>query len=821
MANAIVNFFKHVGGTLGLGGVGAIANAARSAYNYEPEEDDKLGATPVAGRLGAAASGALVGGATGLALQGGDYVLRGIGRNMMTPQGLKAYDAVNPNRPKTLFGALRQGFQTVAGGDVTDFDGYTDSVMDTVAATPTMAVQRQRQAKASLKGINEALPAIDKGLDTASEVGAQARATQQQLENKWTTTPATPATLPKVVRQSEAAKMAAEGQALETEINAIDANLANAPTLTADQMKTQRTQAKRLMGRRSQLAKSVGLKNDAHDADIQKLLTDPKEQAEIGTITASLNSNQAHLTDRTEQLKKRRYELAEKENKHASAVTAGAKELSDTDYDARLKELEDLKRRADPKNPENFEGATNTNPFASLSPDKARSEIDRLNEQLEGAPARKANTAPGVKMNTPSTRAKAAPRAPGTPPPLPYQAPPKYGANGPNAQSVRFENGKYVAGPRPPEPTPPTSPPPPMRPAPPEPRPVGKGADQFVEDSNEYRAASVQQEAAKERISELQGGKKKLLEKEAKVKPVAENKEVGALRRQFSQTDKNAIVDPGAMDLGGAAMQDIGRIGAGAAGMAAGAPIYFGRYAAHTYKEDVLKPFEERNTETPTVDQRLKELAPKKTAKGNLPTRQTAAERNERQVLEQYKRDQSIPMPFGLPSIPTGAGSHRVNRSYEFDPNKPGIHTVTPAAKPAKPGQPAAAPAAPAGVPIRPAMNTGFMSDNALMFGLGGAGAAAGFIGAATKASAYGAPADHPINVLSGATKQNISAEAQMQADQSNRVRMTNPSMIGLNDADELYFQNPSLKPTRSRSRPGQYNDDGNLTLALSALRRG
>ena len=226
-----------------------------------------------------------------------------------------------------------------------DFDGYTDSVMDTVAATPTMAVQRQRQAKASLKGINEALPAIDKGLDTASEVGAQARATQQQLENKWTTTPATPATLPKVVRQSEAAKMAAEGQALETEINAIDANLANAPTLTADQMKTQRTQAKRLMGRRSQLAKSVGLKNDAHDADIQKLLTDPKEQAEIGTITASLNSNQAHLTDRTEQLKKRRYELAEKENKHASAVTAGAKELSDTDYDARLKELEDLKRR--------------------------------------------------------------------------------------------------------------------------------------------------------------------------------------------------------------------------------------------------------------------------------------------------------------------------------------------------------------------------------------------------------------------------------------------------------------------------------------------
>jgi hypothetical protein len=234
--------------------------------------------------------------------------------------------------------------------------------------------------------------------------------------------------------------------------------------------------------------------------------------------------------------------------------------------------------------------------------------------------------------------------------------------------------------------------------------------------------------------------------------------------------------------------------------MAAGAPIYFGRYAARTYKDDVLKPYEERDTQSPTVAQRQLQLQDA----GKSRTL-TAAEQNESSVLEQYRNESKLP----------GRAFDRINRSYEFDPAKPGIHTVTPAAKP---GQPAAAPA---GVPIRPAMNTGFMSDNALMFGLGGAGAAAGFIGAATKASAYGAPSDHPINVLSGATKQNISAEAQMQADQSNRVRMTNPSMVGLNDADELYFQNPSLKPTRSRSRPGQYNDDGNLTLALSALRRG
>ena len=64
-------------------------------------------------------------------------------------------------------------------------------------------------------------------------------------------------------------------------------------------------------------------------------------------------------------------------------------------------------------------------------------------------------------------------------------------------------------------------------------------------------------------------------------------------------------------------------------------------------------------------------------------------------------------------------------------------------------------------------------------------------------------------------------SRAQMEADQSNKVRMTNPGMIGLSDIEEPYHTNTSFKPTRGKHTPGKYNDTGDLVFALSALRRG
>ena len=112
--------------------------------------------------------------------------------------------------------------------------------------------------------------------------------------------------------------------------------------------------------------------------------------------------------------------------------------------------------------------------------------------------------------------------------------------------------------------------------------------------------------------------------------------------------------------------------------------------------------------------------------------------------------------------------------------------------------------------------------------GVSGLGGAAVFAGAAGVAAYTGAMSsatngglDHPANVLTGARDKYMSAQAKLQADSSERVRMTNPGAIGLNDIEENYFTNPSMSPTRGRHRPGKYNDTGNLTLALSALRRG
>lgn len=99
-----------------------------------------------------------------------------------------------------------------------------------------------------------------------------------------------------------------------------------------------------------------------------------------------------------------------------------------------------------------------------------------------------------------------------------------------------------------------------------------------------------------------------------------------------------------------------------------------------------------------------------------------------------------------------------------------------------------------------------------------GAGAAL-TLGAA--ASSYGGGMGHPINALTNNYDLQASAEAQMQADASERIRMMKSSMIGINDISENYYVNPSLSPTRGKHRPGKYNDDGSLVFALSNLRRG
>lgn len=99
--------------------------------------------------------------------------------------------------------------------------------------------------------------------------------------------------------------------------------------------------------------------------------------------------------------------------------------------------------------------------------------------------------------------------------------------------------------------------------------------------------------------------------------------------------------------------------------------------------------------------------------------------------------------------------------------------------------------------------------------GIGAIAGIAGMVG-----SAGGGGMGHPLNALMGNQDGAITANAQMQADASERVRMSNPTELKLSDIAENYYTNPSLKPTRGRHKPGRYNDDGGLVLALSNLRR-
>jgi hypothetical protein len=101
------------------------------------------------------------------------------------------------------------------------------------------------------------------------------------------------------------------------------------------------------------------------------------------------------------------------------------------------------------------------------------------------------------------------------------------------------------------------------------------------------------------------------------------------------------------------------------------------------------------------------------------------------------------------------------------------------------------------------------------------AGALPNAFAAGAENSSAGAPMGHPMNALRNRKDPIAQSRAQMEADQSNKVRMTNPGMIGLSDIEEPYHTNTSFKPTRGKHTPGKYNDTGDLVFALSALRRG
>jgi hypothetical protein len=119
-------------------------------------------------------------------------------------------------------------------------------------------------------------------------------------------------------------------------------------------------------------------------------------------------------------------------------------------------------------------------------------------------------------------------------------------------------------------------------------------------------------------------------------------------------------------------------------------------------------------------------------------------------------------------------------------------------------------------IPARPSV-----FGPAAVVGLGFTGMAATGVAGSFSGTASSGPETHPYNVVFDIKNSRLTAQAQMQADASQRIKMSNPNMLGIQDIEEAYFTNPNLRPTRGRHTPGKYNDDGNLVFALSALRKG
>lgn len=259
----------------------------------------------------------------------------------------------------------------------------------------------------------------------------------------------------------------------------------------------------------------------------------------------------------------------------------------------------------------------------------------------------------------------------------------------------------------------------------------------------------------------------------------ARTKIEAAAKKAGETTKPEDFIDSGrAMkNMAGLTMMNAGNTLATAAGTAVGG-TYFGlKTAIRSYQENVVAPTKEGQKTVNEIFNDLNKLNGSRTADQEKLFEHV-------QKLKQQKKGDKLLNPF-----------------YQYDDAKPAVLGRETDTK------------------ISPTTSRNYATN---IIGAGVVGAA--FTGAAIggiNASAYGAPAGHPLNII-GNTQRNVaSSRAQMEADAAQKVRMTRPSLIGLNDTEEGYFTNPNMKPTRPRHDPGMYNDDGNLVFALSALRRG
>ena len=260
---------------------------------------------------------------------------------------------------------------------------------------------------------------------------------------------------------------------------------------------------------------------------------------------------------------------------------------------------------------------------------------------------------------------------------------------------------------------------------------------------------------------------------EARAKIEADAKKAG------KETKPEDFIDGGQAikNMAGLTMMNAGNTLATAAGTAVGGTSWGIKSAVKSYQENVIEPTKEGQK---TVDQTFGELS-------NLPGSRNADQEKLFQHLSNLKKNKK--------------GGKLVNPFYQYDDAKPAVlgRSTDPAISPTT-------------------------SRNYIM-GVLGAGVGLAAMGGAAMggftASGYGAPAGHPLNVIGNSQKNAASSRAQMEADAAQKVRMTRPNLIGLNDTEEAYYTNPNMKPARKRHDPGMYNDDGNLVFALSALRRG
>ena len=842
----------HIGGTLGLGGIGAIGGGAYNMMQYDPSKDENLGATPFAGYARAAAVGAIGGAATGIGLQMGDYGLRGVGRSLMSPEALKLRNQAKEGTPRTLFGALRKGFQTVAGGDVENFDAYTDSITSNVLRmTPTSRAAHQKQAVSRAKGLDDKRKNV---ADTVRNLGERKQAASKRIADIDEQTKGSPAVagqpaIPNrrlykasdldIQDEDNVRKMAGELPQREAALKAErDAERAGRKRFKELDKNASRSAAEEqeYQGLKTNVVDKQSRREELFAKRARKETLTQSEQSEIDAFEKSRSDVNASkkAQKQVEEVDARRKEVVDR-----AQAGDNIQILDDKDYDAVVGQRDALKADAekltkalDPSDPSNLPGGQKIFPKSTEAGlrnelELAQNELRRLTGDLEGG-------VPEIKAKA-AVSAKAIPgQGKGGAKELPRRS--AYDAEHKKALDAKEkEANEAEAAIRRRE------------------KEVGKLRNKGTltqEDQDEINRLEVTQadrDAAKqardeakvlrdekgmpteeqilkmdlsdnaqglptpfrehaERVvgrkqasdaipeldKQISMGQEELVKIDKEIaanKAFAEDPEARAMNKAFASTKKvkeMGNMEQGVLNFTGSLLTDAGRMGAGMVGMAAGAPIYLSRFAMQTYQTDVLNPYQERKALDISANARYKQL------RGMDSSQMSSAELEERDALAKAGY--------------FGRVGKNVNRSYEFDPSKPGM------------SMPLDKDGNPTGTAINPLVSRSGVTAG--LIGFGGAGAIGSTVMAGAQASGYGGPADHPLNILGQRTDYAISAEAQMQADAAERVRMTNPEMIGLNDTEEFYFQNQSLRPQKSRSRPGMYNDDGNLTLALSALRR-